>query len=106
MMGVRLVVIALQPLDGIERIERFAIARRSQPRKQALLFVGRVSRRRGCEVRQRAFEVCAFRVAKHSTVDAGGDRDQDAEKVLDPSMTVAQQSKRFVKAVVRPLSNL
>src|SRR5262245_9385049 len=92
-------VIALEARDGPEGGTGGGILRRAEAREEALFLVGRVPRRGGGEVGERAVKLGALG-RRQRFRGAPRDRRQYREEVLDPAMAVAQQAERFVEAVV------
>jgi hypothetical protein len=78
----------------------------AQSWEQAHFFIRRVLGGRNREVSNRSLERTPIRGSQGPAGRLCRDRYENMEKMLDTSVTVAQQAKRFIETVVRTLTNL
>jgi hypothetical protein len=104
-MLVGLFVVAFQTVDERQRLND-PIGGLAQPGKKAQLFIGCVVRSGNGEVSQRSFEGSSVRHRQSAARRLGIHGDQNAQKVFDTAVTVAQQPERFIEIVVWRLTDL
>src|SRR4051794_34909806 len=99
-------VVRLQLRDAVERRLNLRASARPHTRKQRQLLIGRVLGRSLLEIPESSHGGRTLLVRQGSAASIVSNTSQDPQEEFDPTVTVAQQAERLLKAVLRCCADL